>query len=74
MASVHRRFDVYRIGLNVALQRWTDIVFELTSDPQQLHELLNVVSRSANDFVDATLAGIARQMKLEHTEFCPRRP
>jgi DNA-binding PucR family transcriptional regulator len=61
--------DVYRIGLNVALQRWTDIVFELTSDPQQLHELLNVIYRSANDFVDATLAGVARQMKLEHNEF-----
>jgi DNA-binding PucR family transcriptional regulator len=61
-------FDVYRIGMNVALQRWTDIAFQLTSDLQQLHELLNVISRSANDFVDATLVGIARQMKLEHNE------
>lgn len=61
--------DVYRIGQNVALQRWTDIVFDLTTDPFELRELLNLVSRSASDFVDATLAGITRQMKLEHNEF-----
>ena len=60
--------DVYRIGMNVALQRWTDIAFELTADLNELRELLNVISRSANDFVDATLLGIARQMKLEHNE------
>lgn len=60
--------DVYRIGQNVALQRWMDIVFDLTSDPHELRELLNVVSRSASDFVDLTLAAIARQMKLEHNE------
>lgn len=60
--------DVYRIGQNVALQRWMDIVFDLTSDPHELRELLNVVSRSASDFVDITLAAIGRQMKLEHNE------
>lgn len=60
--------DVYRIGQNVALQRWMDIAFDLTSDTAELHQLLNVVSRSAADFVDATLAGIDRQMKLEHNE------
>ncbi|OBK92319.1 hypothetical protein A5645_23820 [Mycobacterium asiaticum] len=64
-ASVH---DVFRIGQNVALQRWMDIVFDLTSTPHELHELLNLVAKSASDFVDATLAGITRQMKLEHTE------
>lgn len=60
--------DVYRIGQNVALQRWMDIVFDLTSDPHELRELLNVVTRSAGDFVDVTLAAITRQMKLEHNE------
>jgi DNA-binding PucR family transcriptional regulator len=60
--------DVYRITQNVALQRWTDIVFELTEDPLELHDLLNVFSRSASEYVDATLAGIARQLKLEHSE------
>jgi len=36
----------------VALQRWTDIVFELSADPAELHELLNIFSRSASDYVD----------------------
>ncbi len=60
--------DVYRIGQNVALQRWMDIVFDLTSDPHELREVLNVVSRSASDFVDITLAAVSRQMTLEHDE------
>ncbi|CAM4416084.1 Sugar diacid utilization regulator [Mycobacterium basiliense] len=60
--------DVYRIGQNVALRRWTEIAFELTSDPDELRELLDIPVRSANDFVDATLAGLAVQMQLEHDE------
>ncbi|OBI83233.1 Rv1453 family transcriptional regulator [Mycobacterium asiaticum] len=64
-ASVH---DIFRIGQNVALQRWIDIVFDLPATPYELRELLNLVAKSANDFVDATLAGISRQMKLEHSE------
>ncbi|GAB3026288.1 hypothetical protein MBOU_29930 [Mycobacterium bourgelatii] len=61
-------FDIYRVGQNLALQRWTNIVFELTSDPDELRELLTVMAQSASDFVDATLVGISRQMQLEHHE------
>ncbi|OBK15880.1 Rv1453 family transcriptional regulator [Mycobacterium asiaticum] len=60
--------DVYRIGQNVALQRWMDIVFELSSHPHELHTLLAEAAKSASDFVDATLAHINTQMKLEHNE------
>ncbi|MDC8992733.1 PucR family transcriptional regulator [Mycobacterium marinum] len=60
--------DVYRVGQNVAWQRWTDIVFGLTTDPQELRELLDVPFRSAAAFIDTTLAGIAAQMELEHHE------
>ncbi|GAB7144844.1 PucR family transcriptional regulator [Mycobacterium riyadhense] len=60
--------EVYRIGHNVAWRRWTEIAFELTSDPEELHELLDVPFRSANEFVDATLAGIAEQMQAEYDE------
>ncbi|SOJ56859.1 hypothetical protein MSIMFB_04336 [Mycobacterium simulans] len=59
---------IYRNGLNMALGRWTDIVFDLTSDRNELRELLDVVSRSANDYLDATLAGIAKQLQFEHDE------
>ncbi|WP_425518513.1 PucR family transcriptional regulator [Mycobacterium spongiae] len=60
--------EVYRIGHNVALRRWTEIVFGLTSDPAELRELLDGPVRSANEFVDATLAGLAAQMQQERDQ------
>lgn len=60
--------DVYRVGQNVAWQRWTEIAFGLTTDPQELHELLTLPFRSASEFIDATLAGLAAQMQLEYDE------
>ena len=36
-----------------------EIAFELTSDPAELHEMLDVCSRSISAFIDATLAFIA---------------
>ncbi|MCV6987161.1 PucR family transcriptional regulator [Mycobacterium shinjukuense] len=60
--------EVYRIGHNVAWRRWTEIAFQLTSDPKELRELLDVPFRSANEFVDATLAGIAAQMQSEYAD------
>ncbi|CAM4436944.1 carbohydrate diacid transcriptional activator CdaR [Mycobacterium basiliense] len=60
--------EVYRIGHNVALRRWTEIVFGLTSDPQELRELLDGPVRAANEFVDATLAALVAQMRAEHDE------
>lgn len=44
------------------------IAFELTSDPQELRELLDVSARSVNDFIEATLTGIAAQVQSEHDE------
>jgi DNA-binding PucR family transcriptional regulator len=69
----HRGLDtaapaIYRIGLNMALRRWTDIVFQLSSEREELRELLDVVSRSANEYLDATLGGISQQLQLEHDE------
>lgn len=58
--------EVYRIGHNVAWKRWREIAFTLTSDPEELRELLDVAFQAANDFIDATLAGIANQMELEY--------
>lgn len=58
--------DVYRTGEYIAWRLWLHIAFDLTSDPQELRELLDVSARSINDFVEATLAGIAAQIQLEH--------
>ena len=46
----------YRIGQNVAWRRWMAIAFELTSDPDELRELLDVTARSIFTFVDETIA------------------
>ena len=38
--------DAYRIGQNVAWRAWMQIAFALTSDQDELHELLDVSARS----------------------------
>lgn len=60
--------QAYRVGQNVAWQRWMSIAFALTSDPDELHELLDVSARSLFEFVDATIAGIADQIQVERDE------
>jgi len=60
--------DAYRVGEGAAWRRLMDIAFELTSDPGELHELLDVCSRSISEFVDATLAFIAAQIEAERDE------
>jgi DNA-binding PucR family transcriptional regulator len=60
--------DAYRIGQNVAWRFWMQIAFELTADPDELRELLDVSARSIESFVDATIAGIYTQMQAEREE------
>jgi len=58
----------YRIGQNVAWRRWMEIAFQLTSDPDELRELLDVSSVSISSFIDATIDGIAARMSAEREE------
>lgn len=60
--------DAYRVGEGVAWRRLMEIAFELTTDAAELHDLLQVCSRSISAFVDATLTGIATQIDLERDE------
>jgi len=60
--------DAYRVGEGVAWRRLMQIAFELTSDPAELREFLDVCSRSISAFVDATLSAIAAQIDLERDE------
>lgn len=60
--------DGYRVGEGVAWRRFMEIAFELTSDPAELHELLDLCSRTTSAFIDATLAFIAAQIDLERDE------
>lgn len=61
-------FNIYRTGEHIGWRFWMGIAFELTSDPQELRELLDVSARSVNDFIEATLTGIAAQVQSEHDE------
>ncbi|MFZ0713186.1 PucR family transcriptional regulator [Mycobacterium sp.] len=60
--------DAYRIGQNTAWSAWMQIAFALTSDLDELHELLDVSSRSIASFIDATVAGIYHQIQIERDE------
>ncbi|MGV0796306.1 PucR family transcriptional regulator [Mycolicibacterium elephantis] len=60
--------DAYRVGEGVAWRRLMEIAFELTSDPAELQEMLDVCSRSISAFVDGTLAFIAQQIEAERDE------
>jgi DNA-binding PucR family transcriptional regulator len=60
--------DAYRVGEGVAWRRLMRIAFELTSVPAELHEFLDVCSRSISTFVDDTLSAIAAQIDLERDE------
>jgi DNA-binding PucR family transcriptional regulator len=57
--------DAYRIGQNVAWRAWMQVAFALTSDQDELHELLDVSARSIASFIDETVAGIYRQLQVE---------
>lgn len=58
----------YRVGQNVSWRRWMAMAFELTADPAELRELLDVTARSIFTFVDETIAGIVAQMERERDE------
>jgi DNA-binding PucR family transcriptional regulator len=58
----------YRIGQNALWEHWMSIAFELTSDPLDLRELLEVSARSLFSFIDITNAAIAAQIQTEFEE------
>ncbi|MEI6253807.1 MAG: PucR family transcriptional regulator [Mycobacteriaceae bacterium] len=60
--------QAYRIGQNVAWQRWMSIAFTLTSDPAELREMLDVSAKSIFTFIEATITGVAEQMNRERAE------
>ncbi|GAB2633986.1 PucR family transcriptional regulator [Streptomyces capparidis] len=60
--------DAYRVGQGVAWQLWMQIAFSLTSDAEELRELLAVSSRSISAFVNDTVAAISERMRLEREE------
>lgn len=60
--------NLYRAGQNWAWGKWIDIVFDLTGDPKELHELLQVSAISIADFIDTTIEMLTQQMAKERSE------
>ncbi len=60
-----RATEAYRAGQNVAWRHWMELAFALTSDLDELHELLDVTAQSIFAFIDDTLAGIVREIDRE---------
>ena len=57
--------DMYRFAQNASLRAWMQVVFRLTSDPDEMRELFDVSERSITSFLSATISGIHHQMKVE---------
>ena len=60
--------DTYRTAQSVAWRRWMEICFEITSDCQQLRELLDISSLSISTYIEDTLAAVSNQMDGERVE------
>ncbi|SFS97506.1 PucR family transcriptional regulator [Saccharopolyspora flava] len=60
--------DSYRTAQNVAWRRWIEIVFELTDDPGDLRELLDVSAVSIGTFIDDTVTAVSERMQHERDE------
>jgi len=58
----------YRILQSVFWQRWMSLAFRLTSDNDELQQLLAVSARSLFSFIDDTNAAIAEQMRRDRQE------
>lgn len=66
--TTEQMFNSSRVVQNTAWQFWMSIVFSLTSDPQELQELLAVSARSISSFIDANMEGIAAFIKTEREQ------
>jgi DNA-binding PucR family transcriptional regulator len=60
--------DAYRAGESVASRLWTQIACSLTTDTEELRELLDLSLRSIAAFVDATVEAISARMRAERGE------
>ncbi|KDN86086.1 PucR family transcriptional regulator [Kitasatospora cheerisanensis] len=57
--------DSYRAGESVAGRLWTRIACSLTTDPEELRDLLDVSLRSISAFVDGCVAAMSADLRAE---------
>lgn len=57
--------DAYRLAQNAALRSWMPVAFQVTSDPGQLREVLDVCQRSIGSFIEAVVAELCQMIRVE---------
>jgi len=60
--------DAYRAGQAVAIRLWTSICLSVTSDGDELREMLDISVRSIAAFIDDTVDAIADQIERERRD------
>ncbi|MFD1365067.1 PucR family transcriptional regulator [Actinoplanes sichuanensis] len=60
--------DSYRTSQGVVWRRWMEICFELTTDPAQLRELLDVSTLSISTFIEDTITAVSARVEAERAE------
>ncbi|TLH64051.1 transcriptional regulator [Mycolicibacterium phocaicum] len=60
--------ESYRKAQSLAWQLWLGLCFELTDDPVQLREVLEVTSVSISSFIDDTITAISARMDAERDD------
>lgn len=60
-----RALDSYRTAQSVASQQWMDICFDLTDDPAELKDLLDVSLRSIATFLDDTIDAVTARVEAD---------
>ena len=60
--------DAFRTSQAVAWRWWMAVCFELTDDPHELRELLEVSSRSISTYIDDIVTTMSVQMRTERDE------
>ena len=60
--------DTYRIAQGVVWRRWMEIAFDLTSEPQELRELLDVTALSIATFIEDTITAVTGTIQGERDD------
>ncbi len=57
--------DAYRLAQNAALRYWMPVAFQVTSDPGQLREMLDVCQRSIASFIESVVVELCQMIRDE---------
>lgn len=60
--------DAYRLAQNAALRFWMPVAFQVTSEPAQLRELLDVCQRSIASFIESVVVQLCQMIRDEREQ------